>query len=131
MIDLVALFLRAGLGIMFFAHGLQMVFGMFGGPGIQGFAGYLSSLGFSHPPLWSTIAAYTTLIGGLFLILGVLVRLAAFFLFIYAVVATIKVHLANGFFIQSGGFEYTFVIACVCLALMVSGAGKFSVTRSL
>ena len=45
------------------------------------------------------------------------------------VVAVLKVHLGKGFFLANGGFEYNFVIICVCIALMVLGAGKLAITR--
>lgn len=42
--DSACLILRLGLGIMFCAHGLQKVFGMFNGMGIQGFTEFVSTL---------------------------------------------------------------------------------------
>lgn len=125
MLDLAILVLRLGLGVMFVAHGLQMAFGMFGGSGVTGFSKMLSSLGFSPAIFWAYLAAYTVLIGGLFLILGILTRVSAFFLLIFIVVAAVKVHWSKGFFLPAG-FEYTFIIACVCLALLLLGPGKFS-----
>jgi len=129
MYDTAVLILRVCLGIVFVAHGAQVAFGMFGGPGIEGFSNALSGLGFKPAVFWAYIGAYTELIGGLFLMAGFLTRIAAAFIFIFIVVAAFKVHLAKGFFIQNGGFEYNFVIACICLALMITGAGKFSVLK--
>jgi putative oxidoreductase len=125
MIDLALLILRLGLGVMFVAHGLQ-TFGMFAGPGIKEFSGFLSGLGFSPAIVWAYIGACSELIGGIFVILGILPRISALLLMIFIVVAAYKVHLSKGFFIQSGGFEYTFIIACICLALIIAGSGKFS-----
>jgi len=127
MLDLGILILRLGLGVMFFAHGLQMGLGKLGGPGVEGFSKMLAGMGFTPAVFWSVLAGYTTLIGGLCLILGVLPRLASFALFIFITVAALKVHLSKGFFIQNGGFEYNFVIACGCITLMLLGAGKISV----
>lgn len=124
--DWSCLVLRLGLGIMFVAHGLQMAYGLFKGPGIKGFSAVLSSLGFTPAIVWAYVGAYTTLVGGLFLISGLFTRTSALFLLIFIVVAGIKVHLKKGFFLADGGFEYTFVIASVCLALVIQGAGKFS-----
>ena len=42
------------------------------------------------------------------------------------VVAVLKVHLKKGFFMHAGGFEYNFVLICICIALMITGAGKYS-----
>ena len=50
-------------------------------------------------------------------------------LLLFIVVAALKVHWVKGFFMQSGGFEYNFVIACGCLAPMLLGAGKFSIVN--
>lgn len=129
MLDWGILVLRLGIGIMFVAHGLQMVFGLFGGPGVKGFSGMLSSLGFFPAIFWAYVASYTVLVGGLLLILGVQTRLAATLLLIFILTAAIKVHLSKGFFLSNGGFEYTFVIAAACLALILLGPGKFSILR--
>lgn len=129
MLDWGILVLRLGIGIMFVAHGLQMAFGLFGGPGVKGFSGMLSSLGFFPAIFWSYLASYTVLVGGFLLILGVQTRLAAALLLIFILTAAIKVHLSKGFFLSNGGFEYTFVIAATCLALILLGSGKFSIFR--
>ncbi|MDD5156319.1 MAG: DoxX family protein [Candidatus Omnitrophica bacterium] len=124
--DLAILVLRLALGIIFLAHGGQAAFGLFGGPQIGGFSQMLAGLGFRPPMLWAYIGAYTELIGGACLIFGLLTRVAALFLLVFIVVAALKVHLAKGFFLQNGGFEYNFLIACVCLVLVITGPGKFS-----
>lgn len=129
MLDWAILVLRLGIGIMFAAHGLRVGFGLFGGPGIKGFAEVLSGLGFAPVIFWSYVAGYTELLGGLFLIIGLQTRLSAALLLIFIVIAAIKVHIAKGFFIINGGFEYTFVIAAACLALILFGSGKFSIFR--
>ena len=127
MIDWGILVLRLGVGIMFVAHGLQMALGLFGGPGVKGFAKMLSGLGFVPALFWSYVACYTVLIGGLLLISGILIRPAAFLLLIFILTAGIKVHLSKGFFLSNGGIEYTFVIAAACLAVILLGPGKFSI----
>ncbi len=129
MIDLALLVLRVCLGIVFVAHGSQAALGMFGGPGVSGFSEMLSGLGFKPAMLWACIAAYTELIGGAFLVFGIFTRVAAFFILIFITVAALKVHVARGFFLQAGGFEYNFVIACICIALMLAGGGKFSIIK--
>lgn len=127
--DLASLILRLSLGIMFTAHGLQKALGIFGGPGIEGFSAMLSKLGFAPALFWAYLAAYTELIGGLFLILGIFVRSSALSLLILISVAALRVHIPKGFFLSAGGFEYTLIIFSVCLALIIIGGGKFATTR--
>jgi putative oxidoreductase len=127
MLDLGILVLRLALGIMFTAHGLQMAFGLFGGPGVKGFSQMLSGLGFAPAIFWSHIASYTVLVGGILVILGVQTRWAAILLLIFILTAGIKVHLGKGFFLSNGGYEYTFIIAAICIALILLGPGKFNI----
>jgi len=128
MVDLAILVLRISLGVVFVAHGLQAALGMFSGPGVSGFSDMLAGLGFKPSLFWAYVGAYVELIGGIFLILGIFTRAAALFILIFMVVAILKVHLVKGFFIQAGGFEYNFVIICICIALMLLGPGKYSIT---
>lgn len=127
--DAAILILRICLGIVFVGHGLQLAFGFFGGPGVNGFAQMLQTLGFRPALPWAYIGAYTCFIGGALVILGAATRIAAAFILIFMLVAAFKVHIAKGFFLQSGGFEYNFVLACICIALILSGPGKFAVLK--
>jgi putative oxidoreductase len=129
MADLAILVLRLALGFMFAAHGLQKAFGLFGGPGIGSFSEMLSGLGFKPSFFWAYLAAYSELVGGILLISGFLTRGAAAVLLILIVVAAFKVHLNKGFFLSKGGFEYTFIIFSVCLALILLGPGKFTILK--
>ncbi|MDD4957423.1 MAG: DoxX family protein [Candidatus Omnitrophica bacterium] len=126
-----ALPIRLGLGVMFMAHGLQKVFGLFGGPGIENFAKFLGSLNIDPPVPMAYMAGYGELLGGLCLILGLFTRLSAGVLTVIMVVAAVSVHLKNGFFLKDGGIEYVFVIVAACVSLMVSGGGKLSITKKL
>ncbi len=126
MTDIAILILRLGLGIMFFAHGLQMALGKLGGPGVEGFSKMLTGMGFAPAIFWSYVACYTVFIGGIFLILGILPRITSIFLIVFMVVAVLKVHLSKGFFITNGGYEYNFVVVFALLAILIAGSGKFS-----
>ncbi|MCM8797593.1 MAG: DoxX family protein [Candidatus Omnitrophica bacterium] len=129
MVDVAILILRIGLGITFCAHGLQKAFGLFGGAGILGVANMLSGMGFYPAALWAYILAYAELLGGLCVLLGVFTRFAAAIIFVIIAVAILKVHLVHGFFSMQGGFEYPFIIATVCLALIALGTGKYGITK--
>jgi putative oxidoreductase len=119
--------LRLGLGTMFIGHGLQKAFGLFNGPGIKGFSDMLAGMGFTQPVFWAYVAAYTELIGGICLIIGLGTRISAALLFTLIVVAGVTVHIKNGFFLGGGGIEYVLIIACACLSLLILGTGKFGI----
>jgi len=124
--NLALVVLRCGLGIIFTGHGMQKAFGWFGGPGVAGVEKFLNILGFSPVAFWAYCMIFVELAGGVCLILGVFPRISAALISILMIVAVLKVHLAKGFFMQSGGFEYNFLIVSVCLALILMGGGKYS-----
>ncbi len=129
--DVASLILRSSLGIMFAAHGLQMAFGLFKGPGVAGFAKVLPPMFGVPSMIWSYIASYTCFIGGICLIIGFCTRIAIIPLIIFMVTAIALVHWKNGFFITGGGWEYNFIVICALIALFISGPGRFSVTKNI
>ena len=125
------LVVRLALGIVFFAHGSQKVFGWFGGHGlkatIQMFQQYLKV-----PPAATVLVAFIECFGGLALIVGFLARPSALGIIGVMLVAIAKVHWKNGFFLasqpgQSNGWEYNFVLLAMALAVLLGGAGALSV----
>jgi putative oxidoreductase len=125
--DLAIFVLRVTVGVIFLAHGLQKLFGAFGGPGINGTASMLSGMGFSPAEIWAWALAIAETVGGLFLILGVLPKLCSLMIAIIMVVAIVKIHGPKGFFMMKGGFEYQLLIISACISLMITGGGKYSV----
>lgn len=126
---------RVALGIIFFAHGAQKVFGWFGGPGLRGLITYFRQALGVPPPL-TVLAAFTELLGGLAMIVGLLARPAAVGLIIVMLVAIATVHWKNGFFLnwslepgKGHGFEMNLALIAMALAVLVGGAGAFSVDR--
>ena len=45
--------------------------------------------------------------------------------------ASVTVHLANGFFVQKGGYEYSLAVAAGALALAFTGPGALSLDAAL
>src|SRR5271163_4133835 len=127
--------LRLVLGVVFFAHGAQKLLGWFGGYGFEGTMGFLEHVGLPAPVALLVIC--TEFFGGLGLIVGLLTRIAALGIGVEMVGAIFLVHLQNGFFMnwsgtQKGeGFEYHLLAIAVAAALLLRGAGAFSVDRTL
>lgn len=129
--DLASLVLRLSLGIMFTAHGLQLSFGLFKGPGVEAFSKMLAGIGMVPALFWAYIAAYSCLIGGICLIAGLCTRIACIPLMIFMLVAMVKVHLSKGFFLGAGGYEYNFIIISSLIALVILGTGKYGITKKI
>ena len=131
------LVVRLGLGLIFFAHGAQKVFGWFGGHGLRGTIGYFQQ-NLRIPPAAAVIAACIECFGGLAMIVGFLARPAALGLIIVMLVAVAKVHRRNGFFLnfaltpgKGHGYEFNLALIAMALSILVGGAGVLSLDRLL
>ena len=123
--------LRLALGLIFIGHGAQKVFGAFGGPGWSKIISVPTPFSFLRPSwLWMAGAAVSELIGGIFVLTGLLTRVGAFLILCVMLTAMFGVHLKGGFFLPSG-IEYTVALAGVCLALLIAGGGQASLDRAL
>ena len=135
--DVVSLMLRVALGIVMFPHGVQMVLGWFGGYGLAGTWGYMT--GQAHiPAIFAALAIAPEFAGSLGLIVGLLGRVAAVGVGVaMAVAAFVGGHVGNGFFMnwmgtQKGeGIEYHLLALAMAAALLLRGAGAFSLDRAL
>jgi putative oxidoreductase len=117
--------LRIALGLIFMAHGGQKLFGWFGGPGLQGTAGFFQQMGFAPAIFWATLAACGEFFGGFLVFLGLLTRFGALNITIVMLVAIVKVHWPA--FFAPAGIEYPMALLGSALALMIAGGGKFSI----
>jgi len=127
--------LRLVLGVVFFAHGAQKMLGWFGGFGFHATMGSFAHMGMPAPVALLVIC--TEFFGGLGLIVGLLTRIAALGIAGEMIGAIFMVHLANGFFMnwmgnQKGeGVEYHLLVIAMAAALLLRGAGAFSLDRAL
>jgi putative oxidoreductase len=123
-------FLRAVVGVVFFAHGAQKLFGWWGGHGPRGTAGFFGALGF-RPPLAMALVAGASEASGALFALGVLTPFAALAVAAMMVVAVGSVHLKKGFWLSNGGYEYNLVLWSVAVSVAATGPGRFSIDRAL
>jgi putative oxidoreductase len=122
--------LRLALGVVVFGHGLQKVFGWFGGYGIAGTMGFFSSVGI--PSVLGALVIVSDFFGSLALMAGFLTRFAAAAAGAVMLGAVLLVHLPNGFFMNWGGaphgegYEFHVLALAMALSLVVSGGGRAS-----
>ena len=126
------LILRVMLGVVMFPHGAQKLLGWYGGFGFAGTLGFFTEQ--MHLPwLVALLVIIGESFGSLGLLIGLLTRFTAASMALIMVGAIGLVHWPNGFFMnwsgkQAGeGFEYHLLVIAICAALVMTGAGKWSV----
>lgn len=114
--------LRLVLGFIFIMHGGQKVFGLFGGPGLEGFVQMMAPMGV---PEWlGYMAAFAEFGGGVLMFLGIATELGALLTIPVMIGAIWFVHgFSHGYFIQDGGFEYPLVLILLAVAVILGGPG--------
>ena len=127
--DVGLLLLRLGVGGTFVAHGLQKVFGLWGGPGINGFAQALESFGFRQTIALAWLTGLGELVGGAFVVIGAVTPLAAAGL-LGIMINAVLLKLGNGFFVAgpagAGAFELELVLGLAAGALVLTGPGRIA-----
>ena len=112
---------RVLVGLLFLQHGLQKLFGMFGGLGGQP-AEIFSLMG---------LAGFIEFIGGIAITLGLFARLVAFVTAIEMAVAYFIVHIPIGAVPLLNQGEPALLYFASFLIIMVYGAGKWSLEKVL
>ncbi|MFC4602323.1 DoxX family protein [Rhodococcus kronopolitis] len=127
-LDLGLLVLRVAVGALALGHGLQKLFGWWGGPGLDGFETVLVDAGFDYARPLAILGAVAEVAGGAFLIVGLLTPLAA---------ASVLVVLINAWcvrqvaepglqFFAPAGVEYETLLAAALVAVILCGPGRIS-----
>lgn len=117
---------RAATGLFLVPHGAQKLFGWFGGYGLEA-TGQFFAAKLGLPAGLALLAGSIEVFGGLALAFGLATRAAAALIFGLMAVAVVQVHLGNGFFWTSGGYEYPLLWAILALSYAVKGGGRHSV----
>lgn len=124
--------LRVMLGVVMFAHGAQKLLGWFGGNGFSGTMGFFTNV--MHLPwLIAFLVIMGESLGSLALIAGLLTRFTAASFIVIMLGAIATSHWPQGFFMnwfgkqQGEGFEYHLLVIGMSAALLIAGAGKWSV----
>jgi len=124
--NLTLLILRVAGSLPVLYHGSAILFGAFGGPGPQGFAGFLHV-----PVVVGYLVGMAQFFGGLAILLGALQRIGSVCVIAVMCGAIYLVHLPHGFDINKGGYEFALTVLLVSLGLLISGPGAYSLSSIL
>ncbi|BDG37498.1 hypothetical protein B4119_3585 [Parageobacillus caldoxylosilyticus] len=125
------LLIRFVFGLTFAGHGAQKLFGWFGGHGLQGTAGWMESIGLKPGKAMAFAAGASELVGGILFALGLWTPLAALFMVVPMMVAIVKVHGPNGYWMTQNGYEYNLAIIAVAIGVALIGPGQYALDAIL
>nr|WP_082535594.1 DoxX family membrane protein [Nonomuraea pusilla] len=117
--DVASLISRVTIGVIFLVHGWQKWQGGLAST-VQGFR----QMGVPFPDASAAFATVAESVGGILLILGLLVRLAALVLLIDMIGAIVFVHGGNGVSLSGNGWEFAGALAAASLLLLAVGGGR-------
>jgi putative oxidoreductase len=127
--DLGLLLLRLAVGGVFLAHGIQHVFGLWGGVRIGGLGRTLDGFGYGNTGILAWATALTELVGGAAVVLGVFTPLAAAGL-LALMINAVLVKAGNGFFIAgppgANAVELEVVLGLAAAAIVLAGSGRIA-----
>lgn len=118
--------IRFVTGLMLMPHGAQKLFGMFGGGGLAGTAGFFSKIGLEPAYPLAVLVGCTEFFGGALLAIGLFTRFVSAAVTIMLLVIVFYLKVANGFFAFNGGYEHELLWALVAFGIFLHGAGKLS-----
>ena len=128
-LDVASFLLRVCLGCCIFLHGANK---WRSAESRQGTAGWFASIGMRKPKLQAMLAAFTEMIAGVLLLVGLFVPTAAAALTATMIVAIAVAHRSNGFFIfnEGQGWEYCAILAVTGIAVSGLGGGRISLDNA-
>ncbi|MED4586468.1 DoxX family protein [Brevibacillus choshinensis] len=125
MLDLGLLIIRLVIGLSFAAHGTQKLFGWFGGYGLKGTGGWLDSIGVKPGVMMALLAGLGELVGGLLFAAGVGTWVGALLIAFTMLIAIVKVHGQNGYWVTQNGYEYNLTLIAVAIGVALIGPGAY------
>lgn len=124
------LILRLFLAVLIAGHGVQKLFGWFGGGGVRGTAPLFAGWGLQPAGLMVAVAGALELVGALLIATGTATILGVSIVFGTMLVAA-SVSWSKGLWAAKGGYELPLFYGLVALVLGVTGPGRLSVDHVL
>lgn len=130
--DIALLVARIFIGICFIVHGLGKL-GIVGPGNMNGFAGWLKSLGLPFPELQARLAMASEIAGGTLITLGLFTRVGYILCFFVMLMAATLGHKGGGYLITNNppGNEYALNLAVLCVVFFLLGPGAYSIDAIL
>jgi putative oxidoreductase len=125
------LVVRIVIGLYMAAHGVQKLFGWFGGYGLRNTGEFMVQLGFPSGPVFATAAGLGETISGILVALGFLGPVGPALMISVMIVAIVTVHWDNGLFAAKNGMEMPLLFATVATGLALTGYGAYSLDAVL
>jgi putative oxidoreductase len=125
--DWALVFVRIALGTVFIMHGWPKI------ADLSRPIGMVGKMGYEPAAFFGVGLAVIEFGGGILLLLGLATRLAALLIAITQVIAVKEVHWPCGYSGAEGcsGYEFNFVLLCGLVALILAGAGAYSMDRGI
>lgn len=128
--------IRIVLGVILFPHGAQKMLGWFGGYGFSGTMSFLTDTA-GLPWIMAFFVIAIEFFGAIALLFGFATRIFAVGIISLFTGIIVTSHFQNGFFmnwygnLKGEGYEFHLLIIGMAIALLVSGAGKWSIDYAL
>lgn len=124
------LVLRIGLGAVLIAHGLQKLFGWWGGSGLHAFRNSLSDVGFQHADILAYVGAGGEIVAGVLLVLGLFTPIAAagalaFLINGLLASASARPRTNTFTYFLPDGHEYQISLIVMAVAVILAGPGRY------
>jgi putative oxidoreductase len=121
---------RAATGFFFLPHGMQKLFGFWGGD-IARVAEGFAKQGLYPALFWAYYIGCLEFFGGILLIVGLWTRPVAALFAGFMFVAAFHVTIQRGWFWTNGGMEVSLYLLLICLTILIHGAGPLSLDSRL
>ena len=117
--------IRFAIGAILFMHGYFKVANI----GVARVAASFGTYGLPMPTFLAYAAVFLETVGCICIAIGLFTRFFAAALAIELLIAMLAVHLAKGFSVGAGGYEYVLFLGIVLFAIALRGGGPYSVDR--